>query len=67
MYNLDINTNTAIERQADRMNAVQAYGSGKSAASWTDGNQRQPTAKLTVALAAATPIVALLAWMLVAR
>jgi hypothetical protein len=33
----------------------------------TGGSQGQPVTKLTVALAAVTPIVALLAWVLVAR
>ena len=70
MYSLDTNINTAVERQADRMNAVRALRSSPSSQpstpEWT-GRQGRPSAKLTVALAAAAPIVALLAWVLVAR
>ena len=70
MYSLDTNINTIVERQADRMHAVRALHSSpssqQSAPDWTDG-QRRPSTKLTVALAAAAPIVALLAWGLMAR
>jgi hypothetical protein len=69
MYALDTNINTAIERQGDRVHAVQAYGSGQAASPWTAGDVGQPKGELVkaiVALAAAAPIV-LLAWGLMAR
>ena len=73
MYSLDTNINTAVERQADRMHAVRALHSSpssqQSAPDWTDdqGRQRQGLAKTAMTLAAAAPIVALLAWVLLAR
>ena len=70
MYSLDTNINTAIERQADRIHTVRAFRSAEAfQQSAPDGadSQGRPSAKLTVALAAAAPIVALLAWVLVAR
>ena len=70
MYQLDTNINTAVERQADRVRAVQACGTGHAAAAWTTGDNGQTNtsaAKAIVALAAAAPIVALLAWVMVAR
>jgi hypothetical protein len=65
MYPLDTNINTALERQADQVRAVRAYGSGHAAAARIAGEQRTAV-RATVALAAATPIV-LLAWGLMAR
>ena len=69
MYQLDMNNNTAIERQARRVREVQAYGSGQAAAAWTaddQGEARGAGVKATLALAAAAPIM-LLAWGLMAR
>ena len=69
MYQLDMNTNTAIERQARRVREVQAYGSGRSAAAWTADGLGQASGggvKAALALAAAAPIV-LLAWGLMAH
>jgi hypothetical protein len=69
MYQLDMNTNIAIERQVRRVREVQAYGSGQAAAAWTAENQGAINAtgvKATLALAAAAPIT-LLAWALTAR
>ena len=68
MYALDTNINTAFERQADRVHAVQAYGTGQAAAGWT-GNKSQTNrvaVQATLVLAAAAPIV-LLAWGMMAR
>ena len=69
MYQLDMNNNTAIERQARRVREVQAYGSGQAAAAWTTDDLGQASGggvKAALALAAAAPIV-LLAWGLMAR
>ena len=69
MYQLDTNNNTAIERQADRVREVQAYGTGQPASAWTADNKGQTNraaVQATLALAAAAPIV-LLAWGLMAR
>ena len=69
MYSYDTNINTAIERQADRLRAVQAYGSRRLQAPATDGTgQSNPVArKFALALAAATPIMLVVAWGLSAR
>jgi hypothetical protein len=78
MYHLDPNINTAVECQADRMHAVRALralrsssnSSSQSAApSWTNrqGQTSRITARVTLALTAAAPIVLVLAWTLVAR
>jgi len=69
MYQLDMNTHTAIERQARRVREVQAFGSGQTAAAWTaddHGLASGTGVKATLALAAAAPMV-LLAWGLMAR
>ena len=66
MYQLDMNNNTAIERQARRVREVQAYGSGQAAAAWTTGQTKNEVVKAGLALAAAAPMV-LLAWGLMAR
>jgi hypothetical protein len=70
MYQLDTNINTAVEHQADRVHAVQAYGSRQAASQWTADSQGQPSriaVKATLVLAAAAPVVALLAWGLLAH
>ena len=73
MYSFDTNINTAVERQADRMNAVRGFRSAEasqqSARDGADsrGQKSQMAAKATLALAAAAPIVALLVWGLMAR
>jgi hypothetical protein len=66
MYSSDSNTNCAIELQADRVRAVQAYGSRQmpedAASSWAvdDIGQTNPVArKATLALAVAAPVVLL--------
>jgi hypothetical protein len=63
MYQLDTNINAAIERQADRVRAVNAYGSRQAtrhaAPSWpTDATgQTNPVARqATLALAGAASI-----------
>jgi hypothetical protein len=69
MYQLDMNTNMAIEHQAHRVREVQAFGSGQAAAAWTMdrlGEASGAGVKATLALAAAAPMV-LLAWGLMAR
>jgi hypothetical protein len=73
MYHLDPNINTAIERQADRLQAVRAFrlnsSSQQAAPSWTNGQSQTSwiTAKATLALAAAAPIILALVWALAAR
>ena len=74
MYSYDVNTNTAIERQADRVRAVQAYGSrqaqGQADQAWMADNagRTSPLApKIALALAAAAPIMLVVAWGLLAR
>ena len=73
MYHLDPNINTAVERQANRMHAVRAFRSNQSsqqaAPSWTSSQSQtnRITAKVTLALTAAAPIVLALAWALAAR
>ena len=74
MYSYDTNINTAVERQADRMHAVRAVGTRQAHEqtnrSWApDGAQptSRVSAKFTVALAAAAPVVLVLAWALMAR
>jgi hypothetical protein len=73
MYSNDMNINIAMERQADRVHAVQAYGttetSEQPALTWPvrDMAPAQRVARRAVlALATAAPIV-LLAWGLMAR
>ena len=69
MYQLDLNNNTAIERQARRVREVQAYGSGQAAAAWTadeHGVASGSGVKAALAVAAAAPMV-LLAWGLMVR
>jgi hypothetical protein len=74
MYSTDTNINTAVERQASRVQAVQSYGSRqheyRAASEWTADDKGQTSrvaAKATLALAAAAPIVLVLAWGLVGR
>lgn len=74
MYQLDTNINTAVERQADRVRAVQAYGSRQGqeniAPSWTPDGASRPNLvarKAVLVLAAAVPIVLVVAWGLLAR
>ena len=64
MYSYDSNTNCAIELQAARVRAVQAYGTRQmpenAAPSWAadEMGQTKPVArKATLALAAAAPLV----------
>lgn len=73
MYHLDPNINSAIERQADRLEAVRALRSSSSPSSypvaptWTNNQTSQTTARVTLALAAVIPIVLVLVWALAAR
>jgi hypothetical protein len=74
MYSFDSNTNCAIELQAARVRAVQAYGTRQmpeqAAPSWAvdDMDQTKPVArKATLALAAAAPIVLIVVLVLMAR
>ena len=70
MYHLDPNINTAIERQADRLQAVRAFrlsSSSQQADVGTNSQTSRITAKVTMALAAAAPIVLVLAWALAVR
>ncbi len=68
MYQLDMNTNTALEGQADRIRAVNAYGSDQSTPAATP---RRPLysrpVQAAVALAVAAPAFMLLAWGVLAR
>ena len=74
MYSFDSNTNCAIELQAARVRAVQAYGTRQvpedAAPSWAvdEIGQTRPVArKATLALAAAAPIVLIVVLVLMAR
>ena len=75
MYHLDPNINTAVERQADRMHAVRAVLSNSNssaqptAPSWTNRQSQtiRITAKVMLAVTAATPIVLMLAWAVATR
>ena len=74
MYTFDLNTNTAIERQADRVRAVRAYGSHSdsqpAASSWTHertGRTSPISARAALALAAAAPGLLIVVWGLLAR
>ena len=74
MYSYDSNTNCAIELQAARVRAVQAFGSRQmpeqTAPTWAvdDRGQTKPVArKATLALAAAAPIVLIVVLVLMAR
>jgi hypothetical protein len=74
MYQLDTNINTAVERQANRVRAVKAYGSHlateQAGPSWAvdDMGQTNPVArKATLAVAVAAPIVLLVVWGLIAH
>ena len=74
MYQLDININTAVERQADRVRAVNAYSSRQtahqSAPSWAEDGATQPNriaGRVTLALAVAAPVVTLMVWGLLAH
>ena len=70
MYELDTNINIAIERRADQVRAVKAYGLpgtfDPAAPSWAaDESTRRMNAVarvVTLSLAAATPIVLILVW-----
>jgi hypothetical protein len=64
MYNLDPNINTALERQAERVRAVRAYGTSPETERSTlasavedRGPSRRVRSRLAVALAAAVPIM----------
>jgi hypothetical protein len=74
MYTFDTNTNTAIERQADRVRAVQAYGlrqgHEQAAPAWTADSPRRTSSvagKATLALAAAAASALLVVWGLMAH
>jgi hypothetical protein len=69
MFPLDTLTNAAVERQADQVRAVQAYGSRPSDARSADDGARpdRPAIRLTLALAAATPVLVVIAWALLPR
>ena len=74
MYSSDSNTNCAIELQAARVRAVQAYGTRQmhedAAPSWAaeDMGQTKPVARqATLALAAAARIVLIVVLVLMAR
>jgi hypothetical protein len=74
MYSFDASINTAVERQADRVQAVQAYGTRQTAAQFgpsqtTNGKRGMSrfAGKATLALAAAAPIVLLVVSGLLAR
>ena len=74
MYTFDLNTNTAIERQADRVRAVQSYGSHSdsqpAASAWTQertGRASPVSARTVLALAAAAPALLITVWGLLAR
>ena len=74
MYSFDSNTNCAIELQADRVRAVQAYGtrqmSEQAAPSWAvdDTGQTNPVArKAILALAVVAPVVLFVVWGLIAH
>jgi hypothetical protein len=74
MYSYDSNTNCAIKLQADRVRAVQAYGTRlmpeRAAPSWAVdamGQTKPVTRKATLALAAAAPIVLIVVLVLMAR
>ena len=74
MYTFDTNTNTAIERRADWVRAVQAYDSHSdsqpAASSWTNGRTGRTSvvsARAALALAAAAPVVLIVVWGLLAR
>ena len=65
MYHHDPNINTAIERQADRVREVRAYGSNERAAPTRPagemGQSKRVARKAILALAAAVPIVLIVA------
>jgi len=52
MYQLDTNTNTAIERQLDHVRAVNAYGSQRA-------TQQPASSPASLMLAIATPFILL--------
>ena len=68
MYQLDLNTNTALEGQADRIRAVNAYGADQTPPAAT---LRRPLysrpVQAALALAVAAPAVMLIAWGVLAR
>jgi hypothetical protein len=73
MYTLDTNTNTAIERQADWVRAVQAYDSHSdsqsAASSWTNehtGHRSAASARAALALGASAPVALIVVWVLLA-
>ena len=68
MYSFDPNINTAVERQADRLQAVRSYGSRQPAPLQTEDSYAQParsSVKVKLTLAAAAPIAEVMAWVLV--
>ncbi len=60
MYHIDSNINTAIERQADQVRAVQAFGTSQTPAA-------ESRSVLALAAAAATPLIVLAVWGLLIR
>ena len=74
MYPLDPNINVAVERQAERVRAVQAYGLRQdleqSAPSWSPDNAARPNRAVSIAaivLAAAAPIALVVVVALITR
>ncbi len=67
MYPLDINTNTALEGQADRTRAVNAYGSHQSTPAAMPRPALNTPAQAALALAVVAPVMALMAWGLLAH
>jgi hypothetical protein len=69
MYSLDPNINTAMERQAEQVRVVQAYGSRQAPERPTprwEGQLHQTAGNATLALAAAAPFLVLVVWGLLA-
>jgi hypothetical protein len=72
MYHPDPNINAAVERQAERVRAVQAYGSRETveppnSPPANDASQPAPWAGTLALALAAAPIVVLVIWGLVTR
>ena len=74
MYPLDPNINAAVERQAERVRAVQAYGlrhdPEQAAPSWSPDDEARPNwavSILAIVLAAAAPIALVVLAALITR
>ena len=68
MYSIDANTQAALERQVYLVRAVQAYGSDPAPTLVTEADQKNPAMRqAALLLAAATPLVLLAVWGLLAR